>query len=98
MPRKPGPVMRLSTIDAPAMKPPMDTKRPPPRCEPATVVPVLDLAYRVAREGDVARPLRLGDEDLQAGEETRGSSPERFEVNLHAWVLPEQNVMLEIEG
>src|SRR5205085_6203063 len=56
-----------------------------------------DLSYGVAGERDVAWPLRFGDEDLQAGEEALGETAYRFEAELHAWMLPEQNVVLEVD-
>src|SRR5579875_586171 len=57
-----------------------------------------DLSYGVTGEGNIAGAGGLGDEDGQTGEHMSGGSLERLEADLHTWVLPEQDMMLEIDG
>src|SRR5712692_248174 len=56
-----------------------------------------NLTDRIAREGDVPWSLRLSQENLHACEDAFSHAFHRLEADLHAWVLPEENVMLEVD-
>src|SRR5579883_743621 len=57
-----------------------------------------DLSHGVAGEGNVAGSLGFRNEDLQTGEEAFSRALNRFEADLHARMLPQQDVMFEVDG
>src|SRR5580658_7979060 len=57
-----------------------------------------DLADAVAREGDLARSTRLDHEQIHAGDQPLDHAGERPDAELQRGRLPQQDVMLEIDG
>src|SRR5579883_2511092 len=56
-----------------------------------------DLPHRIARERDIARSLSLVDKDLQAREEAPRRALQRLKAQLHAWMFPEQDMVLKVD-
>ena len=56
-----------------------------------------ELAWRGTREGDVAGSGGLGDEDLDAGEDSFHYSAQGLDADVDAGFLPKQNVVLEVD-
>jgi hypothetical protein len=54
------------------------------------------LTGSIAAERDVTSPFRLGHEDRHPGDEPFERTAHRLHPDGHGWMLPEQNVMLEV--
>src|ERR1043166_4391771 len=55
-----------------------------------------NMAYSVTTKRNSARPRCFGHKDRHTSQHSLESSLERLNFNLHHWVFPKQNMMLEI--